>query len=188
MHSLKFLGSLFVLLIVGCATIEKYDIPDLPEGTTFQRYKGQRLVRVKKVEDLRNAFGKADIWGGKVDKGFTEIYFGGFDGKKVSLVVSDQDIETNASVFTRYFPSSTSSASAKSTPNADGSVTTTAQATTHQSSKEWREKLPGNSFEVLLNYPDEREAFLPNVSLKVIDVSEQRLSFQIFIPKKSDQK
>lgn len=175
------IGSITVFALIGCASVRHQSVVESSSKKTKTAFKGQKLVRIKKVEDLKNAFGKRDIWGGKVDKGYTEIYFAGQEGAKLKFVVVEVDVDTNASVYTRYMnrgPTFT----ATSKKNFDGTVTTTGEVNPGLGQEEWRQQLPPNSYEIVLDYPNEKEIDLDNINVEVLSVAEGKITFDLFQP------
>ncbi|WP_255555368.1 peptidase [Enterovibrio paralichthyis] len=61
------------------------------------------MFGTSRTKDLPNAFGKADIWGGKVDTGYSELRFQGLtEDNKIIFRFMDVNIQSNEDVFTRY--------------------------------------------------------------------------------------
>ncbi len=94
---------LFILIfITACSPIQKYSNLEQPINQILQADIGSIVLRIDKSEDLKNAFGKKDIWGGKVDLGHQLILFEGIKNDKVSLYVKNVTVKSNEDVFTRY--------------------------------------------------------------------------------------
>jgi hypothetical protein len=67
-----------------------------PLGQELQTYVGGTVLRIDRTEDLPNAFGGRDIWGGKRPKGAVELkYLGLGEEGTIKLRVVSTDIETN---------------------------------------------------------------------------------------------
>ncbi len=62
-----------VMLVSGCATVQSYNKLEQPEEKVLTASIGSTIFRMNKSRDLPNVFGKADLYGGKVDKGYTEL-------------------------------------------------------------------------------------------------------------------
>src|SRR5688572_8281596 len=87
----------------GCAPIKHYEHVSKSVGIAQTAALGAELYRINKTRDLPNAFGAADIWGGKVNEGYSELRFMGLTPEGgVIFRFTDIDIESNESVFTRY--------------------------------------------------------------------------------------
>ena len=91
-----------ILAVSGCAPIEHTQALVEPTGKVQTVPVGGAIASVAKQKSSPNAFGAADIYGRKVDTGFTKIVYHGLvrDGGIV-LRQTDVDVHSNASVFTR---------------------------------------------------------------------------------------
>lgn len=91
------------LLIAGCATIQTYERLVQPTDSELNTYIGGSVFRIERSSDLPNAFGKADVWGGKVDRGFVELRYQGLasDGKLI-FRVTDIETRSNETTMSRY--------------------------------------------------------------------------------------
>jgi len=94
-----------VVMFSGCATARDYNKLRQPEGSVLTASIGSIIFRVNKSGDLPNVFGKADLWGGKVDKGFTELRLKGIteDGNLI-LQISDVNLSSTETTMDRYKP------------------------------------------------------------------------------------
>lgn len=84
------------ILLGSCGSIQQYQTLQQPQGQVLQTYVGGTILRLEKQESLPNAFGGADIYGGRRPKGAIELkYLGlGVDGQ-IKLRVLSTDITTN---------------------------------------------------------------------------------------------
>ncbi len=90
-------------LAVGCAAVRSYEIVQQPMATTLDAGLGGKLFRIERSSDLPNAFGGADIWGGKVDQGFLELRFAGVaDDGRLVLRLTDVETRSNETTMSRY--------------------------------------------------------------------------------------
>src|ERR1700730_12649924 len=94
--------ALSAILVSACSVgspIQAYDTLRQPKGQVLQAGVGDDLVRVDKSSDLPNLCGKADIYGGKREGGFTEVRFAGItpDG---NLILRRTDVEVNSNETT----------------------------------------------------------------------------------------
>lgn len=102
MLTIKNLVFLIIISVffVGCGgAIQNYSILNKQQDKELIASKGSILFRVDKSSDLPNAFGKADIYGGKVDRGFTEVKLIDIIDNKI-LKLSIVDISKNSSQTT----------------------------------------------------------------------------------------
>lgn len=94
---MKTLITLAVMFLLGsCGSIQQYQTLQQPQGRVLQTYVGGTILRIEKQESLPNAFGGADIYGGRRPKGAIELkYLGlGVDGR-IKLRVLSTDVTTN---------------------------------------------------------------------------------------------
>ena len=101
MIKIKLLISLAILIatLISCATIQSYRNLEQPVSKTLNTSIGGTIFRLNRSADLPNVFGKADLYGGKVDKGYAELKFLGFSDKG-ELVLSIQDINKSSTETT----------------------------------------------------------------------------------------
>ena len=95
---------LLAITLSGCASIRSHRTLTQPSGVILTAGVGSTLFRLNKTGDLPNAFGGRDIWGGKVDKGFTEIKLLAIDGTVLTLATADVDLQSTETVMDRYKP------------------------------------------------------------------------------------
>ncbi len=86
----------FAALLVACgATIQNYRTLDQPVTQVLTASVGGTIFRLDRSSDLPNAFGRADIFGGKVDRGYAELKFHGLN-EKGEVVLSATDIHRSS--------------------------------------------------------------------------------------------
>lgn len=72
-------------------------------ATTLHAGIGGKIFRIERTSDLPNAVGGADIFGGKVDRGFVELRFAGLaDDGRVILRLTDLETRSNETTMSRY--------------------------------------------------------------------------------------
>src|SRR5438552_16338142 len=100
------LGAMILSLIGGnpaCSTIRTYEVVQQPAEVPLQTYLNGQVFKVMRTSDLANAFGKADLFGGKVDRGFTELrYLGRAADGRLRLRITDIETTSNETTMTRY--------------------------------------------------------------------------------------
>jgi hypothetical protein len=88
---------------LGCAPIRSYEVVQQPVATTLHAGIGGKLFRLERTSDLPTASGGADIFGGKVDRGFVELRFVGLaDDGRVILRLTDVETRSNETTMSRY--------------------------------------------------------------------------------------
>jgi len=89
-------------VLVGCANIEHRQQLAEPSGRITTAPVGGTIATINKQKDLPNVFGRADIYGRKVDTGFVKIVYRGRGNDGSALIEQiDVDVQSNANVFTR---------------------------------------------------------------------------------------
>ena len=90
------------VLLVGCAffascgSIKQYETPQQPLQSTLRTHIGGTIFKLEKAESLPNAFGGADIYGGRRPTGSVELkYLGVAEGGRIKLRVLTTDVTTN---------------------------------------------------------------------------------------------
>ena len=95
-----------VLLLSACAVgspIQAYENLTPDPSREHSTYIGGSVLKVQRSSDLPNAFGRADIFGGRVERGFTELRFLGLapDGRIV-FRVTELDTQSTETTMSRY--------------------------------------------------------------------------------------
>ncbi|MCE1007580.1 hypothetical protein [Pseudomonas monteilii] len=87
------------VLLSGCSPIRTYENLSQNTEISLTTHVGGQVLKVERSSDLPNAFGKADLFGGKIDKGFTELRYQGMtpDGRPVFRLT---EIETTSTETT----------------------------------------------------------------------------------------
>jgi uncharacterized protein YceK len=94
---------ILLLLLSGCKTIREYERIDKQQTNQYVSYIGGRIFKINKTADLPNALGKADIFGGKVDKGQIDLKFYGYDSNgNLLLSVTYIDFTSTETTMSRY--------------------------------------------------------------------------------------
>ena len=91
-----------VLILSGCGATESYSKLQQPENTTLRVSVGQPVFRIQRTRDLPNAFGKADLFGRKVESGYQELrYLGLGDESTVVFAFLDREIFSDETTMSR---------------------------------------------------------------------------------------
>src|SRR3954454_18744541 len=97
-----FLVVIAFLLLPACAQIEHSQQIAEPVGRVTIVPVGGTIATINKEKNLPNIFGRADIYGRKVDEGFIKIIYKGRGNDGSAQVEQvDVDVRSNASVLTR---------------------------------------------------------------------------------------
>lgn len=97
--------SVMAMVLAGCATIQNYNKLEQPEEKILTASIGSTIFRMNKSTDLPNVFGKADLYGGKVDRGYTELKFKGIkENGNLILQIIDINRSSTETTMDRYKP------------------------------------------------------------------------------------
>lgn len=93
-----------MLFLAGClsgcgTTIQNYRILEQSPVQLHTASVGSTIFRLNRQTDLPNAFGKSDVFGGKVDRGYAELKFHGLT-EKGELILSVNDIQKSSTETT----------------------------------------------------------------------------------------
>lgn len=185
MKLLTVIAMSFLLSACG-ATIQSHRAYSIPIGVMQTASIGTELYRVTKQRDLPNAFGKADIFGGKINTGYSELRFVGLDPKgNVIFRFTDVNIESNETTFSRYGVSSTAvdshtTANALMTGNLiHGTANTRTMITHHDKPEATVTQLPPNTVEFVFD-PEEERLVLADISIQVISVNNYSITYALY--------
>lgn len=113
----------FALFVVGCAPVEHRQQLSETVGQVTTVPAGGTIATINKQKDLPNIFGRADIYGRKVDTGFIKIIYQGRGNDGSALIEQvDVDVHSNASVFTRMPAMSGANSQVTVTGSGNGAV------------------------------------------------------------------
>jgi len=166
-------------LLLSCATIEHYKIVDQELDVNLRTYPGGTIIKITKQKDLPNAFGKADLWGGKVDEGFIELkYFGEVDENKFALGLKEVSIVSNETSMSRY---GGSVSTVNITTNKDhlGNYYTTGVVTSIKSPESRTYVLPPDYYDFVWDLSKGNIFSIEGYSIQFIHFDQQQLMFQI---------
>jgi hypothetical protein len=170
---------LYIVVIVavfisGCASIHTYrEIKPQVQGTNKASIGGKVFV-VNVTENLPNAFGKADIYGGKVNKGKSELVYLGInpDGKLI-FNISEIEYATNETTMSRY-----GQTTAIATTNKNG-LTSITNITIQEPPKSYSYPLPENSRTFGFD-PQKNKAFsISGVIIEVINYDDNSIIYKL---------
>ena len=92
-----------VCALGGCASVQTYESLRQPAGVRLSADIGSPLLHMDRSSDLPNAFGKADVFGGKVDGGYVELVFAGVaQTGGILLRVTDLATRSSETTMSRY--------------------------------------------------------------------------------------
>lgn len=172
---MRFVVLTLVLALAGCGTtIQTYERLSQDTGRELSTHVGGQILRVQRTQDLPNAFGKADIFGGKVNRGYTELRYQGItaDGRLV-FRVTEVETESTETTMSRY-GGSTSTLNARRVGNSVyGTVTT------YDAPRGSTERLPPNTTEFALDPKRTKEFTIGGIKVVVMSATETSLAYQL---------
>ena len=104
------LSAFIVGVAIGCVNVVNVrqpirtfeDVTPNP-GTSLRSAPGGVIVRIERSQDLPNAFGGRDIYGGKIALGYSELRFRGISSEgRAQLRSTDLRVQSAESTMTRY--------------------------------------------------------------------------------------
>ncbi|WP_067866814.1 hypothetical protein [Neptuniibacter marinus] len=173
---------LFFLTACG-ASIQTYESYSKTAGILQTASIGGELYRVNKEKDLPNAFGKADLFGGRLNAGYTELRFMGLtpEGHIIFRLI-DIDIESNETTMSRY-GTSTTTVNSNTTANASvygnsayGTANTRTVISHYEKPSATVTQLPPNTVEFIFN-PEDKILELEGVSVEVVKTTDYSISY-----------
>ena len=167
------------------STIQNYNHVSKETNVIQTTSIGSELYRIKKQKDLINAFGKADIFGGKVDAGYTELRFMGLNQNgDIIFRLTDIDIESNESTMSRY-SINTATVQTNTTVNAStygntvyGNANSTSTIRQHNKPEARVTQLPANTVEFSFPF-DKKKLELESIDVEIISVSEYSIKYTL---------
>ena len=106
----KLLTTTFLFLLgtalASCSSvtseIKSYEMLRQTAGTEHNSAIGSVIFRLDRSSDLPNAFDGADIYGGKIDNGFSQVVFNSAEDQNLNFAVEDVFINSTESTMDRY--------------------------------------------------------------------------------------
>ncbi|MEG3111240.1 hypothetical protein SC127_10940 [Pantoea sp. T14] len=163
---------LVAIFLSGCSSIKNYESLEQPTNTPLKTYVGGEVFKTDKSSDLPNAFGHADVFGGKVDRGFSELrYLGIQQNGYLGFAVVEMETRSNESTMSRY-GMSTSTINAQSYTN--GNTYGRMSGSNYYGSGSYQTNTTGTV--TTLNAPEGHTSYLPpNATTFAIPPSQQQL-------------
>ncbi len=162
-------------------------------GTKLEASIGETVFRVTRTSPLPNAFGRADIFGRTVDRGFRELRFQGISEGKLVFRLVDVETRSNETTMSRsgaVISSTTGTAnttgSAVASPsgghvNVTGNSTTTYSGTTvtTRAPQGRTEALPPNTTEFQIDPATRKEMKLGSVRVRILGFDDLGLQYEL---------
>ena len=164
-----------IVALAGCgATMRTYERLSQETDRSLTTYVGGQVLKVQRTSDLPNAFGKADIFGGKVNRGFTELRYQGLapDGR-LTFRVTEVETESSETTMSRYGGSTSTLNAQRFGSNVYGTVTT------YDAPRGSTERLPPNTTQFAVDSAKTKELTVAGIKVKISVVDETSLTYQL---------
>lgn len=175
-HSILYFTVAF--LLIGCGGIRNHEQLRQPTASNLSAYIGGAVFKVERTSSLPNAFGKADIFGGKVTRGFTELRYQGLTPEgKLIFRVTEVETLSSETTMSRY-GGGASTINTTTTPSAYGSQTH--GTIIHQPAPRGKtEILPPNTTEFVIDPAKTKELSIAGVRVEIRGFDEQSLRYRL---------
>lgn len=163
----------------GCAPIQYYEHLRQPAGAVLETHVGGQIFLVSRSSDLPNAFGGADIWGGKVDRGYLELRYQGItrDGRVV-LRLTDGETQSNETTMSRYGVGR-STMSATTTVSPYGAAYTSGSGFYIPPPQGRTQILPPNTTEFFFDTKDAEELTIKEITVIFLEAKPHLLTYHL---------
>lgn len=170
------IASLFlVAALAGCgATMQSYERLSQETDRTLTTHVGGQVLKVQRSSDLPNAFGKADVFGGKVNRGYTELRYQGLapDGRLV-FRVTEVETESNETTMSRYGGSTSTLNAQRYGKSVYGTITT------YDAPQGSTERLPPNTTQFAIDHTKTKEFTVGGVKVSVVSADDTSLTYRL---------
>lgn len=159
------------LVLTGCGTIKNYNQLAQPTDKDLATYVGGTVFKIARSSDLPNAIGKADLYGGKVFRGYTELRYQGMTGDgKLILRVTEVETHSTETTMSRYGASSGSFSGYSS-----GGGGVYSNVTVYNPPQGSTQILPPNSTDLAFDATKEKELVVAGIRVLFIEFTPQTL-------------
>jgi len=94
-------AAMVAAFLAGCSPVQEHSEADRAPGVAYASV-GDVVLRVEKTDDLPNAFGRADLFGRKRDRGFSDLRYVGLNAAGQPLFRRrDVDVYSNETTMSR---------------------------------------------------------------------------------------
>ncbi len=175
-HSIVYLVVAFFL--IGCTTIQTYERLQQSTGSDLSTYIGGSVFKLDRTSDLPNAFGKADVFGGKVNRGFTEVRYQGLtQNGKLVFRVTEIETQSNETTMSRCAPGISSiNMNTSYSPYSSNTYGTLVYQPPPIGKTEI---LPPNTSEFVIDPSKTKELNISGVRVEILGFDEQSLRYRL---------
>ena len=172
---MRLISLVLVVALAGCgATIQTYERVGQDTGRELSTHVGGQVMKIQRTSDLPNAFGKADVFGGKVSRGYTELRYQGLapDGRLI-FRVTEIETESTETTMSRYGGSTSTLNAQRVGNNVYGTVTS------YDAPRGSTERLPPNTTQFAIDPSKTKEFTVAGIKVQIIDATETSLTYQL---------
>jgi hypothetical protein len=167
-------STLSLVLLPGCGSIQHYETLAQPMGKDLETYVGGTIFKIDRTSDLPNAFGKADLYGGKVFNGYTEVHYQGLsDDAKILVRITEVATHSTETAMSRYGTSHGTYTANNYGGGGSGTVTI------HDPPKGSTDVLPPNTAQVAVDSTKDPEMTIAGVRIHFIEGTTQKLRYRL---------
>lgn len=175
MRAHRILTLLLAAALAGCATIKSQDTLAQSTGKDLETHVGGTIFKVKRSRDLPNAFGRADVFGGKVFAGYTELRYQGLaDDGRIVLRVTEVETHSTETSMSRY---GQSTGSYQSSTDRRGNVS--GSLTVNNPPQGSTQILPPNTTQFVFDPAKEKELVISDIRVSFIEFTTQRVRYRL---------
>jgi hypothetical protein len=143
-------------------------------GRELSTHIGGQVLKVQRTSDLPNAFGKADIFGGKLDRGYSVLRYQGLSQNGNAVFrITEVETQSNETTMSRY-GGSTSTVNAQRIGN-----TVVGTVITNDAPRGVTERLPPNTTEFAIDISKTKEFAIAGVKIQILRANETSLNYRL---------
>ena len=163
------------VIFAGCGTIQSHDKLAQTLGKDLETYVGGTIFKLNRSRDLPNAFGRADLFGGRVFAGYTELRYQGIaDDGKILFRVTEIETHSTETTMSRY---GQTTGSYQGYAGSNGRIS--GDFTVQQPPKGSTEVLPPNTTQFAFDTSKEKELVIAGVRISLIEFSSNKLRYRL---------
>lgn len=175
---MRFIIFFVLALLAGCSTIQTYDQLAQPTGQVLTTHVGGQILHIKRWADLPNAFGRADVFGGTVDHGRTELRYQGLDsGQRPVFRLTEIETYSNETTMSRYGATTSTFNATQVGAHTSGSVTT------YPAAYGYTESLPPNTTQFALDPEKAMKLSIADVEVEILAADEVSVTYRLLSSK-----
>jgi hypothetical protein len=173
----NFALAVLMVVLTGCGTIKNYEQLAQPTGKDLATYIGGTIFKVNRSRDLPNQIGRADLFGGKVFAGYTELRYQGMtDDGRLILRITEVETQSTETTMSRYGQSS-GNFSGYSSPG--GGVY--GNVTVYNAPQGSTQILPPNTTDVAFDATKEKELAVAGIRVLFVEFNQQMVRYRLQI-------